>query len=512
MSKKLFDLIKTLSKAEKRVFSENLRHTKRKSYYIKLVADYSKSEAYSSKLDLKIFKSEDPKFISDCKIKCRNFLFDYLVSLEQNRGVRKQVEHKLKIAIMLKNRRQFHEAIRILDRIDIVATRYEMVEELLEIKTQKILLSILTASGERKVDLNYLELLSEEKNRALQHFVDIHNARDEARIASVNWHVKMGAIRCEQREHKLGEDQFQNFSIILTMHQKRFFDHMGDKNYKLATNELEHIICLTDQNKDIVLEARFLTLSYASYLFLYVELCIVLNKKNDIEQVTRQFDSIPYHSVKANWELLTNKMVTGCMYALSVSAPATAIRFIEETNHFFAAHNYLKKDNTGNVLFPVFTYFALGAWEECLSFIEEIETRKISEDTSSALLNIKLICIYEKNDDFYFKSLVNKHAAKKRKNGIKMSNYTKFDDCVFYVLKSIAHRSNNTEECFKKVINSFENDNWRNRYLIHWIVSKFPALLNGEDYATFLENSAFQHYDFTSLNGNNSPTTPSVIL
>lgn len=499
MSKSLFDLIKTLSKAEKRVFSENLRPTKRKSYYIKLVADYSKSEEYSSKLDLKIFKSEGPKFISDCKIKCRNLLFDYLVSLEQNRGVRKQVEHKLKIAIMLKNRRQFHEAIRILDRIDIVATRYEMVEELLEIKTQKIVLSILTASGDRKVDLNYLKLLSKEKNRVLQHFVKKHNARDDARIASVNWHVKIGAILCEQGEHKLGEDQFQNLSINLTMHQKRFFDHMGDKNYKLATKEVEHIIRLTDQNKDIVLEARFLTLAYASYLFLYVELCIILHKKIDIEQVTRQFESIPCHSVKANWETLTNKMVTGCMYALSVSDPAIAIPFIEETKHFFAAHNYLQKDNTGNVLFPLFTYFALGAWEDCLSFIDEIETRKTSADTSSTLLNIKLICIYEKNDHYYFNSLVNKHAAKKRKNGIKTSNYTNFNDCVFYILNNIAQRSNNTEKCFKKVLNSFENDNWRNRYLIHWIVNHFPALLDGDDYRSFLDKNSYQHYDFRRL-------------
>jgi len=62
MSKSLLDLIKTLSKAEKRVFSENLKHTKRKHYHTKLITTYSKSEEFSLELDKKIFKSPNVSY------------------------------------------------------------------------------------------------------------------------------------------------------------------------------------------------------------------------------------------------------------------------------------------------------------------------------------------------------------------------------------------------------------------------------------------------------------------
>jgi len=210
----------------------------------------------------------------------------------------------------------------------------------------------------------------------------------------------------------------------------------------------------------------------------------------------KQFDSIPCHSVKERWEILNFKMATGCIHALSINNPDIAIPWIKDTDRFFESYVYLKRDNTGNILFRIFIHFANGAWEECLSLIDKIEINITTASTSATLLNIKLICIYEQNDHYYFNSLINKHTSKKRKSGLKTSNCTKLNDCVFYVLHSIAQRNNNIEECFIKVLKSFEPIDWKTRYFIHWIAS---ALLNGDDYRSFLEKNACQHYDFKTL-------------
>jgi len=81
MSKNLFDLIKTLSKAEKRMFSENLKKTKRANYYKNLILTYSRSEEYSTELDEKIFINKSTKSIIDYKTSFKNLLYPYLVSL-----------------------------------------------------------------------------------------------------------------------------------------------------------------------------------------------------------------------------------------------------------------------------------------------------------------------------------------------------------------------------------------------------------------------------------------------
>ncbi len=499
MSKSLFVLIKTLSKAEKRVFSENLKVTKRMPFYVKLVTYYSKSEVYSPKLDLKIFKSESPKFVSDCKIKCRDLLYDYLVTLEKNRGIKKQVEYKFKIALMLKNRRQFNEARKLLDRIDLLATKYELLEELVEIKTQKIVLSILIAAETNKLDMSQLKTLAQEKSRAIQRFVDIEESKNDSHIALAMWHLKLGAVFRESEEKQLDEDQFKNLSYTLNVHQKHFFEYMGDNNDTLALQEIEKILELVKQNKEIVLAARLLTVGFVNYLFLYIELCIIFNKEIEIESFLKEFDTIPCHSVKHQWEILNYKMLTGCMYALSRNNPRMAIPWIEEGEQYFKSYDYLKIDNSGNTLFRLFIYFALGKWEECLSYIDKVEVLKTSENTRLTFLNVKLICIYEQNNPYYFNSFIDKNIAQKRKNGIKRSNNTNMNDCIFYVLHGISKQSNNIEKLFKNCLENFGIDNWINRYLIHWFASQFPELLNGVDYPIFLEKYTYKHYDFKAI-------------
>ncbi len=499
MSKSLFDLIKTLSRAEKRVFSEKLRRTKRMSYYAKLVAVYSKSEVYTPKIDERIFRSETPKFISDCKTKCKHLLCDYLVTLEKNKGIRKQVEQKLKVALMLKNRRQFTEAKKLLEKIELVATRYELLDQLIQIKTQKISISILLGGDNRKLDLDNLKALAQDANRTIQHLANFHNARNNSLLAIANYHINNGTISSESEENKPIEDQFKNLGTTLHIHHKNLYEYLNKENHKNALEETKQIISIIEQHKDIVLDAQIMAMGYHSYLYYYVSLSTMCNAKVDIELILKRFDHISCHSVKMCWEVLTFKKLTACVYALAINNPRIAVPMIEETEQYLKKYDYMQKDNSGNALFPIGVYFALGAWKECLLHIDRTETNIITQKTGSVLSNFKLICIYEQNDHYYFNALVNKLMAKKRKGGAKTSDLKNMNDTIFYILYCMSKKTNNIEAHFKRLLNNFDSG-WRFcRYFIHWIACQFPELLNGEDYAAFLEKYGYQHYDFTAL-------------
>jgi len=505
MSKSLFDLVKTLSKAEKRVFSENIKKTKRMHYYIKLVTVYSKHETYSPALDLKIFKSESPKFISDCKAKCKNTLYDYLVTLEKNKGIKKQVEHKLKIALMLKNRKQYEEAKKILEKIDKLATKYELLEELVEIKTQKIIVSMLIVVGKSKIDMDYMKALILDKRKAIEYFVNVHHGTDDIRLALWTWHIKDGALANELGSDKINSDQLKNLSIVLAEYQRKYCEFMGEKKFKAAWDELEQLILLVDRNKDIVIEANLLTFSYAGYLVAYIMLSIILSRRVDIKLVLNQFDSLQYHTVEQQWAILHFKMLASCAYALSLNKPRLAASEIQEMAIFQERHSYLINDNTTNVLYPMFTYFATGNWEECMAFVDKIELNTAPPIVSSAVLNIRLICIYEQNDFYYFNSLINQHMARKRKNGIKISTYSDVNDWTFHILYCLAKKSNNIKVHFKKMLENFNQVEWMFRYMIHWIACQFPELTEDEDYLAFLAQHNYTHYDFKACKKKNEP-------
>lgn len=505
MSKNLFDLIKTLSKAEKRVFSENIKKTKRMNYYIKLVTVYSKHEAYSPELDQKIFKSESPKFISDCKAKCKNTLYDYLVTLEKNKGIKKQVEHKLKIALMLKNRKQYEDAKKILEKIDKLATKYELLEELVEIKTQKIIVSMLIATSKSKIDMDYMKALILDKRKAIKYLVDVHHARDDVRLALWTWHIKDGALSNELGNDKINSDQLKNLSIVLTECQRKYCEFMREKNFKAAWDELEHLILLVNQNNDIVIKADLLTFSYAGYLVAYVMLSIVLSKRVDIKLILNQFDSLQYYTVKQQWAIVYYKRMASCSYALSINKPRLAASEMQEMTIFQERHKYLVNDNTANVIYPLFTYFALGNWEECLAFVDTIELSESPPIVSSAVLNIKLICIYEQNDFYYFNSLINQLIARKRNNGVKISTYSDLNDWIFHTLYCLAKKSNNVKVHFKKILENFDQAHWMFRYMVHWVACQFPELTEDEDYLAFLAKHNYTHYDFKAYEKESEP-------
>lgn len=178
MSNSLFNLIKTLNKAEKRVFSENVKKTKRKNYYSKLLTIYASSESYSKELDQKVFKNESQKFVSDCKRKLRDSLYQLLVSLEKNKSVQYRIEQLLKTSIMLFERKQYSESKKMIDKVEKLAIKYEAHDFLIPIKTHKIRMVMNHGLRVGEHDMKYIKSLLEDKRKTIEHCTNYHIAND----------------------------------------------------------------------------------------------------------------------------------------------------------------------------------------------------------------------------------------------------------------------------------------------------------------------------------------------
>ncbi len=498
MSKSLFDLIKTLSKAEKRVFSERIKQTKRMHYYAKLITVYSTSEHYSSELDQKIFRKEDAKMMGDCKYKCKQLLCDYLVSLEKNKAIELQIEKKYNVALMLKNRKQYPEALKVLEKIDKLATQYELIYLSVRIKTALIRLAYASSGDIFEIDSTYIKSLFEAKKKVVRQLGEIEHALDKTRLALLNWHIKVGAVRNVPGTKVLPAHHFKNLRVDLADAQTRYYSFMGDKNYPKALDALKHVLSLTENNLEIVLGAELLNLSYAIYLRSYfeIEIGIGMGRKIDFPRILKKFDQISCDTIKKANELMDAKTIAYCLYSLHLNKPSLALPQIRAKEDFFQNSSFMEVTYNYNLKFCVMVYFAMSNWQMCRKYIEKVETYGVTKLTGSIVRNIKLISIYEQNDTHYFSSLIQSELTRRRKNKVKIKDCSDFNECVFnflYYLDKDPHGDFTGQ--LRKILDNFDKMYAELRYIIHWIVYKIPAL-NNTDYQDFLKENNFEHYSF----------------
>lgn len=495
MSKSLFDLIKTLTKAEKRVFSEKVKSTKRKRYYLALISMYSKQEEYSSNLDQKIFKKESAKMISDCKIKCRKLLHEYLVTLENNKGVRAQIEQKYQVANMLINRNLTDEASKIIKKIEQLAVKYEMLEQLIKIRSTRIQLQNNIMASSFKVDLDYMKFLLDEKKKTIDQFVEAEDCGAELRYEFLKAHVTGGYIKNTPNPEQYSSNPVKNIKKTLVKLQATFFSTIHE-NKTLALEAVTELIKVTKENREVALSGRTFLVPYTIFLRVYVELSISCKSNLDIELVQQEFDSKQCHTYANKFNLIESKTVAYCLYSLYINDPAFSLPQIQENELFYEESKNQDLRYKISLENSLMVFFALKDWKSCHTYIDKIETFGVSEILRIKAFNLKLICVYEQNDLHYFNSLVERELVKRRKKRIKLKDCKDFLNCVFNFLYYLSKGSTgNYAASFKKINDSFDEMKPENRYFIHWIVYKFPEL-NNTDYQAFLEENKLQHYSF----------------
>ncbi len=496
MSKSLFDLIKTLSKAEKRVFSENIKRTKRLQYYKKLMHIYSKSEVYSPELDQKIFRRENPKFIGDCKIKFKDLLHRYLVSLEKNKGLEHQIEQKLKIAQMLFSRKQFVESKKMLKKIDKEANLYELHELIVKIKSLQLDLIMNMSGLSREIDLTYLKGMIADKYKAQDRFVEMQHCYEDGRLKLIETNIDAGLICNKVGKEKLPSDQYKNLRTTFLTGHSRYMGYLMKKNWPSAFDELFNILDLAEKNKKVVLKAKLLGYIHSTYLAAFIELNYMLDKNVNVNKLLHQFDEIIPGSIYEQCTILIDKTVAYSIYALSNNTPQLAVPELKYQETFYKKNNFSQETNFNPYRYYLFIYFAVANWGKCIEYIDKIDKMGGAEWNNSLLQMVRLICIYEQGDRYYFNALIDQHMIKRRKNGVKIKDSSNFTDSVFNVLYYLAKGSKtDLSDPFSKVISTYDYLYMGTRYIIHWIVGNLPKLQNSE-YAAFLKQYDYKHYDF----------------
>lgn len=514
MSKSLFDLIKTLSKAEKRVFSEKIKNTKRMQFYTKIVAVYSKSDNYCIGIDRKIFKAENSKFISECKAKCKQLLYNYLVTLERNKAIPHQLEQQLKIAIMLARRKQFDESKKILKKIEPLAVKYECLEVLFKIRNEKLKLARIFCMLNKELDIEYVQSLTEDKKKSFEMYLELDEARDVFHLANLKISLNQHAIVEKSGNQKEEVHQVKKIGFKVLGLMTRFAEYSVVNNHYAALEEVEQLVNFVAENKDIVFKAYLAGLNYPSYILQYLEYALTLNRKVNCVRVLEMFDDIPTNSFMEKITLLNAQTTSYCIYALYENNPQLALAQIAKNEEFFSS-NYIPENrhvvNAINLRFILIVYLALGEWDQCLNYITKMESHKISGWTASLNHLIKLICVYEKKDYHYFNSLINQHMVKRKKNKIKINDCTSFNECIFNLFYYLDKNSKtNLSPHLNKVFETFDYTYMELRYLIHWVVSKFPEL-NNEAYQAFLKKHNYKHFDFNAINKKKRNSVSSLV-
>lgn len=496
MSKSLFELIKTLSKAEKRVFSEKIKETKRKYYYTKLISVYAKHEEYSLKLDQKIFKKEGAKMISDCKRKCKQLLLDYLVELHKNRRIRQQIETNYQTIAMLMNRKLYEQAIKMLDKTEPLAIKYEILDHLILLKKMRIAINLSIMGCSFETDLDYMKQLFYEKKKAIEQLAETEESMDKFNLEFLQTQIGGGYIRNRPGTKKKSTIPFKNIKLSLIKLQGEFFNCLNTKDRLEALEAVTKILDVTKENRDIVLKAKLLTVPYAIFLRSYVELSIECQRNFDIQEVLREFEYIPFISFPEKFNIIESKTVTHCLYSLYTNDPASALPEIRANESFFKK----SKDQENRYKFSLehctLVHLALKNWNKCHALIDEIETFEISDFLRRKTCNFRLICIYEQNDLHYFNAIIEKELVKRRKKRIKLKDCKTMYECVFNFLYYLSKGSTSKyADSFKYVLDSFNGRRSEYRYIIHWMVYRFPEL-NNKDYQTFLKDHNIRHYSF----------------
>lgn len=500
MSNSLFNLIKTLNKAEKRVFSENVKKTKRKNYYSKLLTIYASSESYSKELDQKVFKNESQKFVSDCKRQLRDSLYQLLVSLEKNKSVQYRIEQLLKTSIMLFERKQYSESKKMIDKVEKLAIKYEAHDFLIPIKTHKIRMVMNHGLRVGEHDMKYIKSLLEDKRKTIEHCTNYHIANDGFVHSAIEQFFVNKLSLNKKGKEKLGKDEYKGVSTKLRKLQQQVNISMltptFENNDKLV-KDLRLILDLVDQNKEVVMEAKLLGLNYPNYLTNY--LARVDRSTINPETFFKKYDDVKTNSIYQTCTLLENKTHATCFYAMSLYKPELAIDQLEFRKIFYTKNKISIFKNIKIAEVYVYIYFALKKWDICLEYLDEIEANSRSMFQKSVLTSMKAICIYEKGESQYFKSLVTAYISKRRKNGIQLSNRENIADCLLLFLYYMSIESDKKmSELIKDIYNSFDYYNSPVLYIVSWIICKFPALYN-DDYLAFLEKNKIQHFDFETI-------------
>jgi len=443
MSAYLFNFVKTLTKTEKRIFSEGLKDTKRKIFYVKLVSYYNKAESYNADLDKKIFKQKDKKFIIDCKNTFKTLLYKFLVSQEETKDVRLQVEYKLNVANMLYKRNELEEALKILRKLKMQTSKYEFYNLLIKIPHFEITMVRIEGFKSGKMDLEFLNMLESEQKDYVDKYINITKLNNEFNSIVLKGQLNIGSVKNFARKRSKKSNEKIDLRIRLRSAENNFFKYMYAKNWCKSFDQIKDVLSLKKQLKQKLSKNELLENPPLFYYKYTVRIGHLANKKFDFYDTIRKMEELNFKSLLRKARKVCDIASSYCDHALYINDPTFSIEQMEICNQYLMdkKNNPFPHPYGVSRLFSI-NYFALSKWEKCIAQIDKLLSDRT--DTWYCKLDhiMKLICIYEKGDRHYFNAIFEQHLNKRKKNRRKITNCENISDCLFNILYHIVTNVN----------------------------------------------------------------------
>lgn len=491
MSKFLYKFIQSLNKAEKRLFKDSLKSSKRKSYYLEIINEYSAVFPYSIHIDKTIFGSKDNKYISDCKSRLKQALFHFLTEIYHKNNINKKIQNLVSVVQMLIDRFEMKEASKILLKAEKLAIDNEAYYQLMMIQKLKISVAEYTISVGDKIDFNLIknmQLLRYETIENYKQLCAVHDKRLTAKLKKFNANQGYSIVKNRSVDLPKIKDKLK---IKFGNHQINYNQHLASKKYKSALASLHKIIYILDQNTSLAKSLVLANKHYCIYLSALCYLNVKVGRTDEIPAILKKIESYQPNSILGKLRKDSSLFISTCLYTLATQKIEMGLKFIDEKTDIIKKLTK-KAESINNTIFCVLThYFASNQWNKCLKLIQQVYQKELYKENNYFIPLINLIAVYESNDEQYFFSLLEQYRNK-------LNRKTKKEKFVLALVYFLEHIYTFDRQLIKtnlhKVYLSFEKNIPQQRYFIYWIINRF-CHLKDEDYFAFLKAHSFEHYE-----------------
>lgn len=404
-SSDLFDLIKSLSKSEKRYFKLQAALQGGEKNYLKLFDLLDGMSDYDPQLVTKIYKEE--KIVKNIAV-VKNYLYQNILksirSFYQKKSIQLQLADLLFEADFLDKKGLYLQSSKLLKKAKKLALDYHKTDVLIKILVHQINIAFV---NDKKI-VSEVEQLCQELNTACENwYYEISYWSKKSILFS--WYRVRAFSTSEKLDEKLEQFAFPkntpaleySFYAHLNFYQSTSYLARMRGNHQEAVLIYRKIIALWENQPLIIQEKPY---QYKMHLSNFLGICINTNQLDDFEFYLKKFKALPVQNFNEAGESFQNITYLELLYYMNVGQLAAAQSLVPEIE--IGLKKYAHKINKARefIFYNNITslYFISQKYSDALDWLNKIVHDSKSaqrEDLQQFARIMQLVLHYELNND-----------------------------------------------------------------------------------------------------------------
>lgn len=424
VSDDLFQLIKSLSKSEKRYFTLQVNNNNSNpKNYMRLFAAIEKMEIYDEVEIKNLFEGED--FVNNLHITKKylyNLILKSLRSFHDGKKVDFRLFNLLKDVEILKNRALYKQSMKSLKQAKSLAEKHERLSFLYRIY-QLLILDALSGTN-RNFKIKVTDLY-ENFREILNKLSDEFSYEETMHSLFLTYRSQLILRTSEEQEafdnefqKKINTEQEPDSfrGKIAFFYSQALFYRIGNKDLQQANFFYKKVVDTWENKKYEKIKKEDSTV-YKLYLSNYLNSCHTIGKYDEFESIIAKIEGIPCTSIDEEVEHFQG------IYFLQLLHYLNTINAFDKRKHLDASmlvskidemfEKYGSKVNSARkisfLLNISLLFFLLEQYEKCkiwLYRLQDADTGILREDLQILARILSFIVLWELNDKYYLKSLL----------------------------------------------------------------------------------------------------------